>query len=105
MEARAAGWLYRGLVRAGQQVSAKELRASWHEEVEQEAGKAAHARRSENRKTRMQELEKAWDAKLNAVEDKIHRSTEAARARHEEHAKRFARFVEQQKASYRELFA
>ena len=74
-------------------------------EAKREEVKAAHARHTEKLKAKMDELQKGWDAKVAAVEDKVRSSTEAARARHEEHAKKLARFVEQQKESYRQLFA
>jgi len=74
-------------------------------EAKREALKAAHERRAEKCRARAEEIKKSWDAKLAAVQDKARRAKDAAKARHEEHARKLEKFVAQQKESYRELFA
>lgn len=74
-------------------------------EAKREAMKAAYERRADQRKAKAEEIKKSWDAKLAAVQEKVHRTKDAAKARHEEHVRKLEKFVAQQKQAYRELFA
>jgi len=74
-------------------------------EAKRDAAKAAYERYAEKRRAKIEQIQKSWDAKLASVQEKARRAKDVAKVRHEEHARKLATFVAQQKESYRQLFA
>jgi len=74
-------------------------------EAQREAVKAALAKHAEERRALSERIQKDLDAKLDAVEEKVRRTEDAAKARHEAHAKKLSRFIAQEKEAFKQLFA
>jgi uncharacterized membrane protein len=74
-------------------------------EARRQTAVAAHARRTEQWRARMDQIQKNLDAKLATVREKAKRSADAAKARHEERARKLSNYVEREKEALRQLFS
>jgi uncharacterized membrane protein len=113
---------------ATEEVVAAQIRSDWQDVKDQEAHleaeiaratgeakaklearraelRAKGAARRERLQKRERSLEQSWEAKIASVRAKAANAKAEAKARHEQHAEKLARFEAAQKAAFRDLFA
>jgi uncharacterized membrane protein len=74
-------------------------------EAKREEAKAAQAERAKRRKVRSEEIQKKWDARVAAVQEKAEKASSDAKVRHQATAQKLSKFVQQEKAALKELFS
>jgi transcriptional regulator with GAF, ATPase, and Fis domain len=74
-------------------------------EAQREALRAKQAAQRDRLRTRATKLQDSWEAKIASVKHKASVAKAEAKARHQHHAEKLARFSAEQKQSFRELFS
>ena len=74
-------------------------------EAQREALRAKQAAQRDRLRARATKLQGSWDAKIASVKHKISVANAEAKARHQHHAEKLARFSAEQKQAFRELFS
>jgi len=74
-------------------------------EAQRDALRAKQRTQRERLRARATKLQDSWEAKIASVKHKTSAAKAEAKARHESHAEKLARFSAAQKQSFRELFA
>jgi len=74
-------------------------------ETKREELRAKQTAQREKLKARAKKLEDTWDAELASIDEKARKAQAAAKARHEQHTQKLARFSAAQKQAFHDLFA
>lgn len=74
-------------------------------EAQRAALRAKQTAQRDRLRARASKLQDSWEAKIASVKDKASAAQLEAKARHQHHAEKLARFTAEQKQSFRELFA
>lgn len=74
-------------------------------EAKRDELRAKQAAQHERLQKRANKLEESWRAKIASVQAKVEKAKDDVKTRHQEHAEKLTRFVADQKAAFRDLFA
>lgn len=67
--------------------------------------KAKYARRSEQQKQRLEQMQKTWDAKVASVQQKAEKAASDAKSRHQAVAQKMSNYVKREKESLKQMFS
>src|SRR5262249_48897947 len=74
-------------------------------EAKREELRTKQAAQRARMRTRATALQDRWNARLSSIQSKVSDSKAEAKVRHERHLDKLSRFVEAQRASFRDLFS